>query len=165
MKSEDRIMPNHAGGISIIAFVVALAVSMAYYQFVYLPEANAKPQIPQEVKEPKQTTAVTIVDGSANPSQTKNFDPKETRAVLGLSNKVVWTNKDLTAHTVTSDNGYKDPYSGVFDSLERPAEEGGGFVLPGKTYEFLFTNEGEFAYHCNPHPFMKGVVKVVPNFA
>jgi hypothetical protein len=37
-------MVNHAGGISVIAFVVAVAISMGYYQFVYIPEANAKPR-------------------------------------------------------------------------------------------------------------------------
>jgi plastocyanin len=158
-------MANHAGGISIIAFVVAVAVSMGYYQFVYLPEANAKPVISAAVKEPKQTTEVTIVVDASLPGTTKPFDPKEVRAVLGLSNKVVWTNKDSIPHTVTTDTGYKDPYSGTFDVQSRPSEEGGAFVMPGKTYEFLFTQEGEYAYHCVPHPQMKGAVKVVPNFA
>lgn len=158
-------MANHAGGISIIAFVVALAVSMGYYQFVYIPEANAKPIIPTEIKEPKDTAKVTIVEGAAQASNPKFFDPKEIRAVLGLSNKVVWTNKDTIPHTVTSDSDYKDPYSGSFNSQDRPEAEGGPFVMPGKTYEFLFTQEGEYPYHCVPHPHMKGIVKVVPNFA
>ena len=156
-------MANHAGGISIIAFVVALAVSMGYYQFVYLPEANAKPQIPKEVREPPETTKVTIVENA--PSSSKPYDPKIALATLGLSNKVVWTNKDTIPHTVTTDNDYKDPYSGVFDVQTRPEEQGGAFVMPGKTYEFLFAQEGEYAYHCVPHPQMKGIVKVIPNFA
>jgi plastocyanin len=158
-------MANHAGGISIIAFVVALAVSMGYYQFVYIPEANAKPIIPEDIKEPKQMTQVTIVVDASLPGTAAPYTPKEARAVLGLSNKVIWTNKDAIPHTVTTDTGFKDPYSGTFDVQERPAEEGGAFVMPGKTYEFLFTQEGEYPYHCVPHPQMKGVVKVVPNFA
>jgi plastocyanin len=158
-------MANHAGGISVIAFVVALAVSMGYYQFIYLPEANAKPQVPEAVKNPKQTAQVTIVQDASLPGTALPFTPKEVRAVLGLSNKVVWTNKDTIPHTVTSDNEYKDPYSGIFDVQSRPADQGGAFVMPGKTYEFLFTAEGEFPYHCVPHPQMKGAVKVVPNFA
>ena len=158
-------MANHAGGISIIAFVVAVAVSMGYYQFIYLPEANAKPQIPEAVKEPKQTAQVTIVADASLPGTVNPFTPKEVRAVLGLSNKVVWTNKDTIPHTVTTDNDYKDPYSGVFDVQTRPEEQGGAVVMPGKTYEFLFAQEGEYAYHCVPHPQMKGIVKVIPNFA
>jgi plastocyanin len=158
-------MANHAGGISIIAFVVAVAVSMGYYQFIYLPEANAKPQIPEAVKNPTQTAKVTIVPDASLPGTTNPFTPKEARAVLGLSNKVLWTNKDTIPHTVTTDTEYKDPYSGIFDVQARTADEGGPFVMPGKTFEFLFTQEGEYPYHCVPHPQMKGTVKVVPNFA
>jgi plastocyanin len=156
-------MVNHAGGISVVAFVVALAVSMGYYQFIYLPEASAKPNIPQAILEPKGITEITIVvDAQNNPF---SFKPKDARATLELSNKVVWTNIDSVPHTVTTDDDYKDPYSDVFDSQARPEEEGGPFVMPGGTYEFLFTKEGEYPYHCVPHPQMKGKVIVVPNFA
>jgi hypothetical protein len=41
-------MNNHAAGISIVAFIIAVTASMAYYQFVYTKEANAKPQLPAE---------------------------------------------------------------------------------------------------------------------
>jgi plastocyanin len=66
---------------------------------------------------------------------------------------------------VTSDDDYKDAYSGVFDSRERPEEEGGPFVMPGKEFEFLFTQAGQYSYHCEPHPWMKGKVEIVENFA
>ena len=158
-------MANHAGGISLVAFIIAVALSMGYYQFIYLPEANAKPIISEEIREPKGVAEVTIVDGASLPSNPKSFDPKDVRATLGLSNKVVWTNKDTILHTVTSDDSYKDAYSGAFNSLERPEEDGGAFVMPGETYEFLFTKPGEYAYHCEPHPHMKGKVVVVENFS
>ncbi|MGI0049106.1 MAG: cupredoxin domain-containing protein [Nitrososphaera sp.] len=156
-------MANHAGGISIVTFVVALAVSMGYYQFVYLPEANARPIVPEEIREPRQTTEVAIVEDAQN--NPNSYKPREARAVLGLSNKVVWTNDDSIPHTVTTDDDYEDPYSGVFDVQVRPQDEGGAFVMPGETYEFLFTQEGEYPYHCVPHPQMKGIVEVIPNFA
>jgi plastocyanin len=156
-------MANHAGGISVVAFVVALSVSMGYYQFIYLPEANARPNIPQKVLEPSGTTEVTIVPDAQN--QPISFKPRDARAVLEISNLVVWTNEDTVPHTVTTDDDHEDQYSGLFDSQARPEEEGGAFVMPGGTYEFLFTEEGEFAYHCVPHPQMKGKVIVVPNFA
>lgn len=156
-------MANHAGGISIIAFVVALAVSMGYYQFIYLPEANARPSIPQKILEPAGTIEITIVPDAQN--QPISFKPRDARAILELSNLVVWTNEDTVPHTVTTDDDFEDQYSGLFDSQARPEEEGGAFVMPGGTYEFLFTQEGEYAYHCVPHPQMKGKVIVVPNFA
>jgi plastocyanin len=159
-------MANHAGGISIMAFVVALAVSMGYYQFIFLPEANAKPHLPPEILEPEQTTKVSIVKDAGLQTNPDNFVPKDARTTLGLSNKVVWTNNDVTAHTVTSDDPpYVDKVNGPFDSLQQQESVPGGYLLPGKTFEFVFTHEGTYPYHCTPHPFMTGKVEVVPNFA
>ena len=155
-------MANHAGGISIVTFVVALAASMGYYQFIYLPEANAKPILPDEVLNPRETTQVQMVEGTVLESNTKNYVPKEVRGTLGLSNTVVWTNNDGVAHTVTTDDpAYVDQINGKFDSTTQL----GTLIAPGKTFEFTFTKEGEYDYHCDPHPHMRGTVKIVPNFA
>lgn len=157
-------MENHSGGIAMIAFVVALTVSMTYYQFIYLPEANAKPILKAEVVNPPDLTKVNISEGSVIQSN-DNFLPKQVRGILGISNKVEWTSKDTVPHTVTSDDGYKDAYSGLFDSRERPDQDGGPFVMPGKTFDFLFTKSGEYGYHCEPHPWMTGKVEIVENFS
>ena len=101
-------MVNHAGGISVIAFVVAVAISMGYYQFVYIPEANAKPTLPEAVLNPAEELKVNIAEGASLPTNGQFFVPKETRGTIGVSNKVVWTNTDVTGHTVTTDNGYVD---------------------------------------------------------
>lgn len=155
-------MANHAGGISIITFVVAVAISLGYYQFVYLPEANAKPILPEEVLNPRDSVAVQIVEGAALESNPRNFVPNEVRGVLGLSNRIVWTNNDsATGHTVTTSDDYTDQINGVFDSTQIL----GTVIQPGETFEFTFTKEGTYAYHCTPHPHMKGVVEIVPNFA
>lgn len=153
-------MDSHAGGISIIAFIVAVAASMSYYQFVYTPEANAKPQLPEEVLNPPEPVTVSIIEGSALPSQQKNYDPKEIRGTLGISNKIIWTNADTTAHTVTTDDQYTDQISGPFDSIDST-----GLILPQQTYEFTFTKDGEYPYHCEPHPWMTGKVIIVKSFA
>ena len=87
--------------------------------------------------------------------QKQNFEPKEITANLGETNKIVWTNDDGTAHSVTTDTGYTDPTSGEFDSMATI-----GLVLPKKTFEFIFTEAGEYPYHCEPHPWMTGKVTV-----
>ncbi len=142
-------------GIGVIAFVIAVGVSIGYYQFFYLPTINAKPVIPEEVLKPEKTVEIKIITGSANPQQQDNFVPKLVEIQLAVNNKVIWTNEDGTAHTVTSDNDAIDKYSGPFDSRKTI-----GLVQQGKTYEFLFTQPGEFPYHCEPHPWMKGIIKV-----
>lgn len=160
-------MENHAAGISMVAFIVAVAISMGYYQFVYLPQANAKPIVKEEILNPTGTAQITIVDGSSNPGNGRFFVPADIRAPLGEKNKVVWSSSDSTPHTVTTDanQNYKDQISGLFDSRERPVEKGGPYVMPGKTFEFLFTKAGEYTYHCEPHPWMKGKVVVTESFA
>lgn len=154
-------MASHAAGISVITFIIAVAISFGYYQFVYIPQANAKPILPEAVLHPAQTTAVTIVEGAQLQSSPKHFVPDSARGVIGLSNKVVWTNHDTTFHSVTSDDGFKDKINGLFDSNDKL----GTLIGPGKTFDFTFTATGDYAYHCVPHPFMKGVIHVVENFA
>jgi plastocyanin len=70
------------------------------------------------------------------------FAPKEITIAPGT--KVVWTNKDETPHTVTSND--KSFASKGLDTDD--------------TYEHTFDREGDFTYICTVHPFMTGVVHV-----
>jgi plastocyanin len=154
-------MVNHAGGISVITFVVAVAVSMGYYQFVYIPQATARPTLPEEVLNPQEVTEVSIAEGSSLPTNGQFFVPREVRGTIGISNTVVWTNADITGHTVTTDDGYVDLINGDFDSTEQL----GAILMPGETFEFTFTQVGEYPYHCEPHPHMQASVEIVESFA
>ena len=49
---------------------------------------------------------------------------------------IVWTNRDIVAHTVTAK-------AGAFDSKVIP---------PGGTYKFVARKTGDFAYACSLHP-------------
>jgi plastocyanin len=142
-------------GISIMAFVVSVAISVAYYQFVYIPQANQIPVVPEEVLNPAESVEIAISVGSSQPSQTENFVPKQVQGELGLSNKFVWTNDDSVPHTVTSDTGYEDPVNGAFNSMDTI-----GLIPANEKYEFTFTEAGEYPYHCEPHPWMTGKVTV-----
>jgi plastocyanin len=154
-------MVNHAGGISIITFIVAVAVSMGYYQFVYVPEATARPILPEEVLEPPEVTEVSIAEGSSLETNEQFFVPVNARGTIEISNRVVWTNDDVTGHTVTSDDGYVDRINGEFSSTQQL----GAILMPGETFEFTFTEVGEYPYHCEPHPWMQGTVEIIENFA
>jgi plastocyanin len=57
---------------------------------------------------------------------------------------VVWTNSDPLQHTVTADDE-------SFDS---------GLIDPEGQFAMTFDTPGSYAYHCTPHPFMKGTVVV-----
>ncbi|MGD8431140.1 MAG: plastocyanin/azurin family copper-binding protein, partial [Nitrosopumilaceae archaeon] len=82
----------------------------------------------------------------------ENYVPNKAAVDLSLNNRVIWTNNDETAHTVTPDHRAEDAYSGEFGSP--------GVIIPGETYEFLFTEPQEIPYHCQPHPWMTGTITV-----
>lgn len=66
------------------------------------------------------------------------------RVEIRAGTTVVWTNSAPLPHTVTADTG-------GFDS---------GIIEVGKRWARTFSRPGTYAYHCTPHPFMKGVVVV-----
>jgi plastocyanin len=72
-----------------------------------------------------------------------HFEPAELTVSAGST--VVWHNDGKQDHTVTADDQ-------AFDS---------GTKTPGTDWQRTFPKPGEFAYHCMPHPWMKGVVRVV----
>ncbi len=65
--------------------------------------------------------------------------------VVDVGATVTWTNYDGVAHTVTSDQG---------EELKSPL-----FGQDG-TFSYTFDEPGEYFYHCEPHPNMKGLVTV-----
>ena len=128
--------------------IIGLAIGISYYQLYYIPELTAKPKISEEVLNPVEESLISMIKGSSSPEQQDNFVPKLVNIQLGINNKVIWENIDETPHTVTPDEPFEDKYSGEFGSI--------GVVKPGTKYEFLFTEDAEIAYHCEPHPWMKG---------
>ena len=139
---------SNAYGIGIITVIIGLSAGLGYYQMFYLPESLAKPSVSHEILEPLKIREISIIPGSANQEQQDNFVPKLVNIQLGIDNHVIWKNIDDVAHTVTPDHRAEDSYSGAFGST--------AVIKPGETYEFLFTEDHEIAYHCEPHPWMTG---------
>jgi plastocyanin len=72
-----------------------------------------------------------------------HFEPADLTVPPGAT--VVWHNGGQQDHTVTANDK-------SFDSGTKP---------PGADWQRTFSKPGEFAYHCAPHPWMTGVVRVV----
>jgi hypothetical protein len=137
-----------------MAIIIGASIGVVYYTSFYLPESLAKPSIAEEILEPAGNLLINIVDGAVTEGN-PNFVPKVPLSTLEKDNHVIWTNHDSVAHTVTPDKEYEDSYSGDFGSP--------GVILPGKSYEFLFTEPVEIKYHCTPHPWMTGQITVIEN--
>jgi plastocyanin len=74
--------------------------------------------------------------------QTMTFMPN--RIAIAAGTAITWTNNDQLVHTITADDGSWDS----------------GPIEPGKTWTHTFTQLGEYALHCTPHPFMKALIVV-----
>jgi|SRR3989344_6951606 len=74
-----------------------------------------------------------------------NFAFSPSTLTIKSGDSVTWTNKDSSAHTVTSDSGNE------LDS-ER--------ISNGQIYTHVFAQPGTYSYHCTPHPGMKATIVV-----
>lgn len=79
----------------------------------------------------------------------QNFAYAPASISVPVGTTISWTNRDSTAHTVTSN-------SGAFDS---------GIMNAGASYSFTFNQAGTFAYHCEIHPFMVASITVTGSAA
>ena len=77
----------------------------------------------------------------------KDFAFQRARVVVGQGETVRWSFEGPSTHTVTDSTGM-----GLFNS--------GSVAAGGPRFFAEFTAAGIYPYHCQPHPHMKGVVKV-----
>ena len=110
--------------------------------------------VPAPESEPTEKRAapvqVTMAQGSGIPGcETTNecFLPYQVEIYSG--EPVVWINADSAAHTVTS--GLPGIPDAIFNSE---------MIMSNQTWEFVFTDSGEYDYYCMVHPWMTGKVVV-----
>jgi plastocyanin len=91
---------------------------------------------PAAATAPRPVTHTVTIEGM-------QFRPQALSVALG--DTVVWVNKDLVAHTATSDT------AGVFDSK---------LIAPDKSWRVTIRTKGDLSYTCTYHPTMKGTLRV-----
>jgi amicyanin len=99
--------------------------------------AMAQPAEDSSSSEPVETNQVTY----------KGFAVVQKTIKVKKGTTVTWTNQDTAKHDVTPDT----------ETAEFKASELFG---KGQTYSVTFNTPGTYAYHCSPHPYMKGTVEV-----
>lgn len=102
-------------------------------------------QTPLSAEPPPYKAKVEILKDSYYPEATKSYSPERVTVVLGFNNTIKWINQDISSHTITDDDG------GFTSPL----------LNPGASWSYTFREPGTYRYHCNPHPWMKGVIEVV----
>src|SRR5437764_549596 len=120
--------------------MAALAVGMLAATFGFVHGVRSPAHAAPAKAAPPAT--VKVVD-APDPSQPKGYDPPDITVKVGQM--VKWHNKGQEEHSVTADDT-------SFDS---------GLTKPGTDFQRAFPTVGVFSYHCAPHPWMKGRVRVV----
>ncbi len=115
---------------------IALIAAVALIATGFLFYGNLIPTTPNEV--------VVIIANGASENASLGFEPSNITIGIGVNNTVVWKNEDSDGHTATSDIP-------EFDS---------GMIPPGGSFTHTFLRAGTYPYHCDPHPWMTGVVTV-----
>lgn len=78
----------------------------------------------------------------------QNFAFAPNKVTVKKGTQVTWTNKDSVKHDITPDSN-SDAFQGS-----------GKLLGQGESYSFTFNTVGTYAYHCSPHPYMKGTIEV-----
>jgi plastocyanin len=91
---------------------------------------------------PEQVVVIIVPGSAVNPKL--GFTPAIITVVIGVNNTVIWKNEDSDSHTAHSNI----------------PEFNSGFIPPGGSFEHSFERAGSYPYHCDPHPWMTGLVVV-----
>jgi plastocyanin len=102
--------------------------------------APAPAPVPQEMGADTAGAKAT----STLSARVEDFSFVPARLEVERGTTVTWTNQGQVIHTVTANDGSFD--SGEIDS--------------GANGSVRFSRPGTYAYHCTPHPFMRGVIVV-----
>ncbi|KUK04319.1 MAG: hypothetical protein PWR26_928 [Methanosarcinales archaeon] len=141
--------------------VVALSLVLTIALGVFVSGCAQQPQAPVTPAEtPSETEGAVGEEGTPTEAPAVPVEEAQTAPVVEVQivnyafipstitvkagTTVQWVNNDNVKHTVTSDEGVFD--SGVFNT--------------GDIFEYTFDTPGEYSYHCELHPFMKGKVIV-----
>lgn len=90
------------------------------------------------------TSQITIPQGAAAQQVNVYYNPSP--ATVSAGSKVTWTNRDNAPHTATDLNG-------SFDT---------GIINVASSGSSVIKSPGKLSYHCTIHPWMTGMLQVVP---
>ena len=120
---------------------IAFAATLALVAVGFLLHSNLIPTTPTEVM---PTEVVVIIPKGASLNLHLGFEPPMITILIGVNNTVIWKNEDSDWHTAHSNI----------------PEFNSGLIEPGGNFTHTFLRAGTYPYHCDPHPWMTGIVIV-----
>lgn len=101
------------------------------------------PATPAMVEETTTPTGEEAMEKTEVVIEDFSFNPPSLTVAAGTT--VTFTNKDLTSHSATADDGKS------FDT---------GLIGQNESATVTFDTPGTYSYHCTPHPTMKATIIV-----
>jgi len=101
-------------------------------------------QLPINPTSPNIVEVVVTIPSGAGDNPKLGFEPAVITIVIGVNNTVVWKNEDSDWHTAHSN--IPEFYSGI--------------IQAGASFTHTFERPGIYPYHCDPHPWMTGLITV-----
>ncbi|MHB8566322.1 MAG: cupredoxin domain-containing protein [Nitrososphaerales archaeon] len=134
--------PGHTAKV-LIGVILIVCVGLSFTAVLLNPSAQAKGPVAHGF--------VTILLGSQNsqPITSTTFSPRNVTVIIGTNNTVMWTNRDVATHTVTSASVPTGAVS--FNS---------GLISPSGTFTYTFTVPGRYVYYCTLHSWMQATIIV-----
>jgi plastocyanin len=123
--------------IAIIVVVIIVAAVVGGYFLLYPMNSTTK-------------SSVNIASGTGS-NQSLNFNPPTITVVIGKSNTVVFTNNDVTNHSVVFTSAPSGVSVGSISDSNIPA---------GASFTVTLTVAGTYQYHCIIHNWMSGTIVV-----
>jgi plastocyanin len=135
-RTKGRARPSRVRSrrFAVLGIALIVAISLAVVGFFFY--GNLVPSTPTEV--------VVIIQNGAGENLHLGFYPSKITIVIGVNNTVVWKNEDSDWHTAHSNI----------------PEFNSGLIQAGDSFTHTFLRAGTYPYHCDPHPWMTGVVFV-----
>jgi alcohol dehydrogenase (cytochrome c) len=133
---------------------IGMNIQLAKAQLVNTPPRSTSSQPQKQTNAAVTPTTIAIPAGGGLRILDAYYQPLATTVVNGST--VVWRNDDTAPHTATSGTGPSDTNKGKgFDT---------GIIPTGASSRATTINgQGTVNYFCSIHPWMAGVIKVVPS--
>lgn len=109
--------------------------------------ATSPEELPTPAKEVPSTDQPAIIPKGDYNIKIINFAYSPIVLEIFEGESVLWENRDIQEHTVTSEVG---------SELNSP------LLGKGEYYSHTFWTPGVYEYYCKPHPYMKGTIIVKP---
>lgn len=143
----------------VVSIAIILALIIAAFTVYILLKANSNTSVNTNTSVNQSLTIINPVNQTENVVNTTpvNSNPEtyiididdrmyeQNLITIKIGDRVTWSNKDSTGHTVTSDEGIELSSSKLSE---------------GDTYSHTFDKAGTYPYHCIYHSSMHGTVIV-----